>query len=136
MKEEETRKLINQSKNAIKAIAEAAQTKDKNLSYLAILVSGQGKKRIVGGTGDGNTVDLAMALSEMLSNNEQMRAMVMKEVVARIKKEAMDMVDDLKARGLYDEEVQHLIEDIDDAGLDVIKMAMGTKKGLGPEDLN
>lgn len=36
----------------------------------------------------------------------------------------------------YDEEIQHLINDLDDAGLDVIKMAMGPKKGLGPEDLN
>ena len=136
MKEEETRKLIIQSKNAIKAIAEAAQAKDKNLSYLAILVSGQGKRKVVGRIGTGNTSDLAKALSEMLSDNEQMRAIVVKEVVASIRKEVMDMVNDLKARGLYDEEVQHLIEDIDDAGFDVIKMAMGTKKGLGPEDLN
>ena len=136
MKEEETRKLIIQSKNAIKDIAEAAQVKDKNLSYLAILVSGQGKRKVVGRIGTGNTSDLAKALSEMLSDNEQMRAIVVEEVVASIRKEVMDMVNDLKARGLYDEEVQHLIEDIDDAGFDVIKMAMGTKKGLGPEDLN
>ena len=136
MKEEETRKLIIQSKNAIKAIAEAAQAKDKNLSYLAILVSGQGKRKVVGRIGTGNTSDLAKALSAMLSDNEQMRAIVVEEVVASIRKEVMDMVNDLKARGLYDEEVQHLIEDIDDAGFDVIKMAMGPKKGLGPEDLN
>ena len=136
MKEEETRKLIIQSKNAIKAIAEAAQAKDKNLSYLAILVSGQGKRKVVGRIGTGNTSDLAKALSEMLRDNEQMRAIVVEEVVARIRKEVMDMVNDLKARGLYDEEIQHLINDLDDAGLDVIKMAMGTKKGLGPEDLN
>lgn len=136
MKEEETRKLINQSKNAIKAIAEAAQTKDKSFSYLAILVSGQGERKLVCATGTGNTIDLAIALSEFLNNNEHMMEIVMKEVVARIKKEAMDMVEDLKAIGLYDEEVQHLIEDINDAGLDVIKMAMGTKNVLGPEDLN
>ena len=136
MKEEETRNLIIQSKNAIKAIAEAAQAKDKNLSYLTILVSGQGKRKVVGRIGTGNTSDLAKALSEMLSDNEQMRAIVVKEVVASIRKEVMDMVNDLKARGLYDDEVQHLIEDIDDAGFDVIKMAMGTKKGLRPEDLN
>lgn len=136
MKEEEARKLMNQSKNAINAIAEAAQTKDKNLSYLAILVSGQGNRKLVSSVGSGDMFDLAEALSEVLNNHEQMRAIVMKEVVARIRKEVMDMVNDLKARGLYDEEVQHLIEDIDDAGLGVIKMAMGPKKELGPEDLN
>lgn len=136
MKEEETRNLIIQSKNAIKAIAEAAQAKDKNLSYLTILVSGQGNRKVVGRIGTGNTSDLAKALSEMLRDNEQMRAIVVEEVVASIRKEVMDMVNDLKARGLYDEEIQHLINDLDDAGLDVIKMAMGPKKGLGPEDLN
>lgn len=136
MKEEEARKLMNQSKNAINAIAEAAQAKDKNLSHITILVSGQGKRKLVCSVGSGDMFDLAEALSEVLNNNEQMRAIVMKEVVASIRKEAMDMVDDLKARGLYDEEIQHLINDLDDAGLDVIKMAMGTKKGLGPEDLN
>ena len=136
MNKKQQEEQIKYCTDAIKAIATAAQEKDENLSFFTVLVSGQGNNKIAGVAGKGDVQDIVKAFVQVLNDRKQMRSMLMSELIASIKKEALELVDEIKARGLYDEEVQHLIEDIDDAGLDVIKMAMGAKKELGPEDLN